>query len=704
MNNNLGYGDNIPINVNKSHKRNFIVRCFSILVLLFACAFLGYCVFNSQKNVNVSNMLYVYADSYSQPDTWIAKTWTGLTDFSGQVVWSDGVNYYYSNGVDQYVLDVSTSTWSAKTWTGYTSIIGNQVWSDGVNYYYSNYSEQYVLDVSTSTWSAKTWTGYTSFLGNQVWSDGVNYYLSNNANQYVLDVSTSTWSAKTWTGLTNFNGNYTYYVDDTVYYSYYTNVANNYELVKDVITPTIPDVPAFTVSQDMIFVDLKFDDDLDTLSIYSDLVLDIWGSNTDVNSLVNMYSISISNYNSGNINFTKKVRFSFPVKYLYFNLYYLSDSTNHYEQYYTMQSFTWNIVSAHSIYSGGTGEHSGFDILSDFSVAGNTLNFDTTYNMVGYQSIYLEVYDDTNLVYSYRPNPALYYTTNVNPYYMYGRVNDTVLELYKNYRARFIFSNNSITYGYLTSDWRTYLGLINTDYYTGYTSWFFVPYTLSPPVLTLSDYNVLSWNNVAGASYYFIVYDNTIIENHWIGTSYTISSLGDYYVVAYSDEITIPPAYSNTVTVTSSVLDTPVISLSYANITWDSVDNAGYYVLYILDTTDNEYHIVATNITSTGYTVITTGTYVVRAVSNNVFFTDSSLSNSVYFEGIWTPGGGSTNSLAGLIGAVVDTPVHYIVSFLDFDMDFLGFNMLNLVMTLFTLCAVIFIVKFILGRTGKKGD
>ena len=67
---------------------------------------------------------------------WSVKTWTGLTDYDGRHIWTDGTNIYYSNGANQYVLDVATSTWSAKTWTGLTVFFGSQIWTDGTNIYY----------------------------------------------------------------------------------------------------------------------------------------------------------------------------------------------------------------------------------------------------------------------------------------------------------------------------------------------------------------------------------------------------------------------------------------------------------------------------------------------------------------------------------------------------------------------------------------
>ena len=153
------------------------------------------------------------------PDTWNTKTWTGLTSFKGENIWSDGKNIYYSNGSDQYVLDKSTSTWSSKTWSDLTSFSGNYIWTDGENVYYSASTTQYVLNKNNSTWTAKTWTGLSSFSGSNIWTDGENVYYSSPSSQYVVNKSTSTWSTKSWTGLTNFSGNHIWTDGSDIYYS-----------------------------------------------------------------------------------------------------------------------------------------------------------------------------------------------------------------------------------------------------------------------------------------------------------------------------------------------------------------------------------------------------------------------------------------------------------------------------------------------------
>ena len=152
--------------------------------------------------------------------TWSTKTWNGLTSFYGRYIWTDGTDIYYSNGTTQYVLDKSTSTWSIKSWSGLTSFYGERIWTDGTNIYYSYSSNQYVLDKSTSTWSKKSWSGMTSFSGQLVWTDGTDIYYSNGSTHRKLNKSTSTWSSKSWSGLTNFSGTRIWSDGTNTYYSY----------------------------------------------------------------------------------------------------------------------------------------------------------------------------------------------------------------------------------------------------------------------------------------------------------------------------------------------------------------------------------------------------------------------------------------------------------------------------------------------------
>ena len=124
---------------------------------------------------------------------WRTKTWNGLSRPSGNNIWTDGDNIYYSFGTDQYVLDKSTSTWNTKTWNGLSGLNGSNIWTDGDNIYFSSGISQDVLDKSTSTWNTKTWNGLSEFDCSYIWTDGDNIYYSNGTDQYVLkNYTTST--------------------------------------------------------------------------------------------------------------------------------------------------------------------------------------------------------------------------------------------------------------------------------------------------------------------------------------------------------------------------------------------------------------------------------------------------------------------------------------------------------------------------------
>ena len=114
--------------------------------------------------------------------SWTTKTWSGLTSFDGQYIWTDGENIYYSSDSTQYVLDKSTSTWTTKTWTGLTSFRGGYVWTDGERVYYSrNAYSQYVLDKANRDWQTSVidFQGYTlSDPTLQLFTDGVDIYMN----------------------------------------------------------------------------------------------------------------------------------------------------------------------------------------------------------------------------------------------------------------------------------------------------------------------------------------------------------------------------------------------------------------------------------------------------------------------------------------------------------------------------------------------
>ena len=164
------------------------------------------------------------------PYKWESKTWQGKTSFSGDGIWTDGENIYYSNSTNQYVLNRETSTWESKSWNGYVPFDGSSIWTDGENIYYSSGSTQRVLNRKTSTWGTKTWSGVTPFISASIWTDGENIYYSRNTDQYVLNKDSSTWESKSWSGLTEFGGSSIWTDGENIYYSRNTD---QYVLNKD---------------------------------------------------------------------------------------------------------------------------------------------------------------------------------------------------------------------------------------------------------------------------------------------------------------------------------------------------------------------------------------------------------------------------------------------------------------------------------------
>ena len=176
---------------------------------------------NAQSGVALSQAQTVLMNKLFNQNNWEGKEWYGdINHAYGPFIWTNGIDYYYSNSNLQFVLDKATSTWTTKTWYGYNEISSASIWIlDGDYYYSGGSSNQYVLNISTSTWSPVTWNGYTNIYGYNIWSDGENIYYSNDVNQYVLNKTTNTWETKTWYGLTHFRGSYIWKLDNNIYYS-----------------------------------------------------------------------------------------------------------------------------------------------------------------------------------------------------------------------------------------------------------------------------------------------------------------------------------------------------------------------------------------------------------------------------------------------------------------------------------------------------
>ena len=95
-------------------------------------------------NYNINQNVKFIANMVNRD--WVRTSFVGITNPSAQNAWTNGVDYYYSNGESQqYVLDKASKTWLPCSWEGYQNIYGSNIWSDGNNIYYSYESKQYVL-------------------------------------------------------------------------------------------------------------------------------------------------------------------------------------------------------------------------------------------------------------------------------------------------------------------------------------------------------------------------------------------------------------------------------------------------------------------------------------------------------------------------------------------------------------------------------
>ncbi len=201
-----------------------------------------------------------------------------IPNFSGECVWTDGVDTYYSDPVfGHFVLD--GSTWKPKKWQGhsvlnnYSAVDGTHFWSDGVNLYaFTNAYPRVnlIFNKTTGEWendnnnslsadSRDLWTDgidvYLSstvsknyvrngatwedigaqaglsidaqslFGGRHIWTDGTDIYFSwspigySRSAQYKFDQDTQTWVSVSWKYLTKPHGEYIWTDGTNTYYS-----------------------------------------------------------------------------------------------------------------------------------------------------------------------------------------------------------------------------------------------------------------------------------------------------------------------------------------------------------------------------------------------------------------------------------------------------------------------------------------------------
>ena len=193
------------------------------------------------RDVWVFNGKYIWSDDRKQyilnldtrratPITWASGD---IQYPRGQMIWNSGdsSHVYYSWGDDQFQLYSFSSgySWYAKTWNGLTSFSGSNVWKDlSGNIYYSAGGLHYQLNKSTSTWTEKTWYGLNNFSGISVWTDNQRIFVSTSTSMYVLNTTTSTWTPISFGGtFIRPTGRQVYWYKGNLYYGTYKLVRNS---------------------------------------------------------------------------------------------------------------------------------------------------------------------------------------------------------------------------------------------------------------------------------------------------------------------------------------------------------------------------------------------------------------------------------------------------------------------------------------------
>lgn len=268
-----------------------------------------------------------------------AVEYKDLVQLTGQYVWNDGENVYYSYQDEQFVLDKETNTWSKKEWKGLESFAGSYIWTDGTNVYYSYNSNNYVLNKQTSVWTRKTWSGLTKINANYIWTDGTKIYHTEQGNHYILDVETSTWTRKNWSG-----------VGDP-YYAYDIWFAGNNVYCENILG----DYYKFDKTNDK-WVEITM---VEPSSYFS--LLDIWCDNENAYYKNYVFDVETNTWvNNGWTGLT-----SVDGDYMWLdendNMYYSNDNT-HYS--FDKSSKTWSLINWKGI--------SGFDTTYIWSTDANT--------------------------------------------------------------------------------------------------------------------------------------------------------------------------------------------------------------------------------------------------------------------------------------------------------------------------------------------
>lgn len=187
----------------------------------------GHILWQSSTPTPTDEPIFVSAPGIQQKlenNTFSRQTWTGLTNFNGNRIWSDGTDIYCQSSTFTsalYTLNLTTNDWTS--FTSNVNIDGNQVWSDyDGNVYFSNgrSSSQYIWNKTTKTWSAITWTlgsGTTDIQGNRVIKakNKIFYIYDRALCEIDTQNRTVTYCAKLSTGI---DAGFNMWTDGTTYY------------------------------------------------------------------------------------------------------------------------------------------------------------------------------------------------------------------------------------------------------------------------------------------------------------------------------------------------------------------------------------------------------------------------------------------------------------------------------------------------------
>lgn len=182
------------------------------------------------------NSQYVYVKTNNRFDTKVHRTTSGaIFKPNPAYLWALGDRLFYSNGSThyEYKYDVTNEVWvwDPVTFSGMSSFSANNVWSDGDNTYYRYTSTRMrQLDPATLTWSALFNINISISYDNAIFTDGHSCYTEFKYDSVNQEYTYYEWDKyhKTWIQKTGSNMDF-----PQSYYNMYIFNGNSNELVAD---------------------------------------------------------------------------------------------------------------------------------------------------------------------------------------------------------------------------------------------------------------------------------------------------------------------------------------------------------------------------------------------------------------------------------------------------------------------------------------